>query len=616
MHEFVLLKILTIGLGLALVFGLVATRLRLSPIVGYLLAGFLIGPHSPGFVADMGLAYELSEVGVILLMFAVGMHFDLKDLLAVKGVAVPGALVQTSAATVCGLFVGLFFGLSVPSGLILGLCLAVASTVVLMRMLEETGAMSTIHGHVAVGWLVVEDIITVFLLVLLPTLAGIFGSVEAPSPAVVQAVVEGGAQTAAHGAEAVGIVVQEYGSYMEQALDVGAALGMAILRLAALWILILPVGGRIVPWIMAQVAKTRSNELFTLTILALAFVVAVGAAVFFDTSVALGAFLAGMVVGKTKGSHRAAADLLPLRDTFAVLFFLSVGMLFNPMFVVENPGLILACTMIVLVVKPVTALFTVAALGYSARTAMTVAAGLSQVGEFSFILATQAQHYNLISSKVYNVLVVCALISITVNPWLFTLVPKVEAWLRRHEGLWRLMNRKAYAAAMAAKEECHTFVEEKKGHAIVVGYGPTGRSVVAALHNQGVETVVVDLNMDTVNAIAKEGGHAVFGDSGHRSILEAAGVEDAMYLLLTTPDISAARSTAIMALGMNSRLTIIARARFIQDVDYLLQTGVTEVAVEENEVALAMVHMVEKAMKAEEQATPDLIMDNKHVGAV
>lgn len=451
---------------------------------------------------------------------------------------------------------------------------------------------------------------------MLPTLAGIFGSVEAPSQAVIQVAVEGGVQTAAHGAEAASLAVKEYGSFMEQALDVGAALGMAVVRLAALWVLILPVGGRIVPWVMAQVAKTRSNELFTLTILALAFAVAVGAAVFFDTSVALGAFLAGMVVGKTKGSHRAAADLLPLRDTFAVLFFLSVGMLFNPMFVVENPGLIVACTLIVLVVKPITALFTVAALGYSARTAMVVAAGLSQVGEFSFILATQAQHYNLISSKVYNVLVVCALISITVNPWLFSLVPKVEAWLRKHEALWRLMNRKAYATALAAQEECHTFVADKKKHAIVVGYGPTGRSVVEALHSQGVETIVVDLNMDTVNAIAKEGGHAVFGDSSHRSILEAAGVEKATYLLLTTPDLSAARSTATMALGMNSGLNIIARARFIQDVDYLLQTGVTEVAVEENEVALAMVHMVEKVMKAEEPATPDVEMASKQAGPI
>lgn len=589
MHEFVLLEILAVGLTLALVFGFLTTKLHLSPIVGYLLAGFLIGPNSPGFVADTALAYELSEVGVILLMFGVGLHFDLKDLLAVKGVAIPGAIMQTSAATVFGVFAGLAFGLSISSGLILGLSLAVASTVVLMRMLEDQGTLDTVHGHVAVGWLVVEDIITVLLLVLLPTLAGILGTsqVDLSTP---QSMVK----SAAYAIDALTQPTAASADYLGQAWDIALAVGMALMRLAALWILVLPVGGRIIPWFMAQVAKTRSNELFTLAVLVLAFAIAVGAAAFFDTSVALGAFLAGMVVGKTKSSHRAASDLLPLRDTFAVLFFLSVGMLFNPVFIIENPGLIIACMLIVLVIKPLTAIMTVVGLGYSAQTALTVGVGLAQVGEFSFILATQARSYHLITSEVYNVLVVCALISITLNPILFGTIPKVENYLRRHEGLWNFLNRKAIKAANEAKEYCEECLlkETEAPKAIVVGYGPTGKKVAQALKNNGAVPVVIDLNMDAVNELSREGELSIYGDSSQRSILMAAGIEQARYMMLTIPNLAAVGATSAMAISINPDIKIIARARFLHDVDFLHSVGVHVVAVEEEQVAFNMVNIV------------------------
>ncbi len=583
MNEFVLLEILAVGLTLALVFGYIATRLHLSPIVGYLLAGFFIGPHSPGFVADMHLAYELSEVGVILLMFGVGMHFDIKDLLAVKGVAIPGALIQTGAATIFGVGAGLMFGLSLPSGLILGLSLAVASTVVLMRMLEDNNSINTVHGHVAVGWLVVEDIITVLLLVLLPTLAGLSGNwlLTPESSSIIANTV--------HTIDVLTIPEAGGTDAAGQAANIASALGLALVRLVALWVLVLPVGGRVIPWFIAKIVKTRSNELFTVAVLVMAFAIAVGAAVFFDTSVALGAFLAGMVVGRSTSSHRAASDLLPLRDTFAVLFFLSVGMLFNPVFIIDNPGLIVFSLMIVLLIKPVTAIGAVLGLGYSVRTALTVGVGLAQVGEFSFILATQAQNYKLIGPEVYNVLVVCALFSISLNPMLFGLLPKVEKALKKREKLWLFLHKKAHSAfVVQAGKICE---KDRKIHnrAIVVGYGPTGKDIVKTLQEHGAGSTVIDLNIDTVNELLREGMGAVYGDASQRGILSAAGVEEAKYLMLTIPDTASAAAVAAIAHSMNPKLHIIARARFLHDVELLRHVGADTVVVEEEQIISAMV---------------------------
>jgi len=444
MHHYHLLEILAVGFTAALIFGYIAQRVGLSPIVGYLLAGFLVGPQSPGFVANQELAVELSEAGVILLMFGVGLHFNLKDLMAVKEVALPGAVVQSLAATFCGIIVASLFGLSTSEGLILGLGLAVASTVVLLRVLTDNNVLNTIHGHVAIGWLIVEDIFTVLVLVLLPALASIL-----------------------LGAQALNFV------------NLLQALLFAILKLAILWVLILAVGGRIVPWLLGKIVRTRSQELFTLTILVVAFLTAVAAAYLFDASFALGAFLGGMVVGKSNVSHQAGADLIPLRDAFAVLFFLSVGMLFDPMFLIQEPWLVLAALIIVLVVKPITAILVVSGLGYSVRTALTVATGLAQVGEFSFILAHAGQSLGLISQSVYNILVACALVSIALNPWIVRKVPTLEESLQQHEFLWKILTYRAEKRAQALRDAAQSEVDLEKladpTTAVVVGFGPTGK---------------------------------------------------------------------------------------------------------------------------------------------
>ena len=569
MHEYTLLEILAAGFGLALVFGYLALRLKLSPIVGYLLAGFLVGPQSPGFVADMNLAIQLSEAGVILLMFGVGLHFNLDDLLAVKGVALPGALLQTAAATAAGTWAGLALGLPLPAGIMLGLGLAVASTVVLLRVLGDNNMVDSVHGHVAIGWLVVEDLFTVLILVLLPSVAGLMGG--------------------SGGAEAASAV---------DAMSVAKALGGAVLRLVALWVTVLVVGGRVVPWLLTRIVRTRSQELFTLAVLAAAFATAVGAAVFFHASMALGAFLGGMVIGKTKVSHQAGADLLPLRDAFAVLFFLSVGMLFNPSFLLEQPLLIAICLAIVLLLKPLTAMLVVTLLGYSTYTALVVAISLAQVGEFSFILAQQAQYLGIIPESVYNVLVVCGLASITVNPGLFSTIPKIEGALKRREGLWHFLNARAEAralrgnAAHGGQGHGHAIPAANVPIAVVVGYGPTGKSVAKVLPDRGVTPVVIDLNMDTVNDLSEKGNWAIFGDASKREVLIAAGIERAGYLIITVPVAEDVAAAATMARSLNPDIRILVRARFLGEDELLRKAGVTAIAFEEEEVAKSLTAMV------------------------
>ena len=562
MHEYKLLEILAAGFVFALIFGYIAHRLKLSPIVGYLVAGIIIGPATPGFVADMHLAMELAEAGVILLMFGVGLHFHMEDLLAVKGVAIPGALAQTAVAVFLGFIAAECFGYSLSAGLLLGLGLAVASTVVLLRVLTDANVVDTVHGHVAIGWLVVEDIITVLALVILPSLAGVFAALSGV----------GSIDTA----------------------GIFSALGMAMVRLIALWLLVLVVGGRVVPWLLTKVVRTRSQELFTLAVLVAAFATAVGAAVFFQASMALGAFLGGMVVGKTKLSHQAGADLLPLRDAFSVLFFLSVGMLFDPYFLVQQPLFVMVCMFIVIVGKPITALLVVSFLGYSARTGLTVALGLAQVGEFSFILAQLALDLKLIPQDVYSVLVVCAMVSITMNPGLFRSIPKIEAWLQRRGRIWRFLNARADAKAArgGVQKQAHVPADTGAPTSIIVGYGPTGRSVCAALSDNGIVSVVIDLNVDTVNNLAESGRKAVFGDSSKREVLQAAGIERAQYLVISIPVADQAAATAAMARLLNPDVRILTRTRFLGDEALLHSAGVTGIAYEEQEIAKALTSLV------------------------
>jgi monovalent cation:H+ antiporter-2, CPA2 family len=562
MHNLPLISTMAAAFTAAWVLGLITQRLRLSPIVGYLLAGIAIGPYTPGFVADAGLAVQLSELGVILLMFGVGLHFHLGDLLAVRNVAVPGAVGQSLVATLLGVAVAAAFGMPVKSGLVLGMAMAVASTVVLIRVLTDNRALDTTAGHVAVGWLVVEDVLTVVILVLIPALGG-----------------GGGGGGDGHGTSS-GLG------------GLALALLFALLKLAAFVALLLVAGAKVIPWVMVRVARLRSRELFTLTVLVMAIAVAAGAAQLFHVSPALGAFLAGMVVGRSPVSHQAAADALPLRDAFAVLFFAAVGMLFDPRFVLREPGLVLAGLGIVLIAKPLAAMVIVALIGYPPRTALTVALGLAQIGEFSFILSQLGQEHKLLDTAGHNVLVACAIVSITLNPLLFRAIGPIESALRRWPALWRFMDRRAQTRGGAMNEAAGRLLEQSDAPvAVVVGYGPVGRSVDEALRQRGVETVVVDMNMETVQALTRQGRAAIYGDAFNIEVMHQA-LPRATHLVITLPH-SANRNPLIVAAKLiNPAMKVFVRARYVSERAELEQAGADGVCYEEAEAAVALSRLV------------------------
>ncbi len=434
---------LTGGLGAALVLGYITHRLGLSPIVGYLLAGLLVGPHTPGFVADSGLAEQLAEIGVILLMFGVGLQFHVEELLAVRRVAVPGAVVQSAVATALGALLAHALGWSWSAGLVFGMALAVASTVVLIRVLADNNDLHTEAGHIAVGWLVVEDLFTVIALVLLPA---VFGSREHDTP-------------------------------------LWMALGLTAFKVAALVAFTAVVGTRVIPRVLDHVARTRSRELFTLTVLVLALGIAVGSARVFSVSMALGAFLAGMVVGRSEYSLRAASEALPMRDAFAVLFFVSVGMLLAPAALLQSPGLVLGALAIVLVGKPLVALVLVWAFGYPFRASVTVAVALAQIGEFSFILATMGHELGILTTDATNAIVAASIVSIVLNPVAYRMIRPLERWLVARPALWAFLNREP-SVPSELQTSRKPRLADPDHRAVVIGYGPTGRTVVAPAARQ------------------------------------------------------------------------------------------------------------------------------------
>ena len=464
MHAYDLILTLTGGLSAALVLGYITQRLGLSPIVGYLLAGTLVGPHTPGFVADAKLAEQLAEIGVILLMFGVGLQFHIEELLAVRRVAVPGAIAQSAVATALGALLGRAFGWDWSAGIVFGMALSVASTVVLVRVLADNNDLHTPSGHIAVGWLVVEDLFTVVALVLLPAF---FGPASANSPLWI-------------------------------------ALGVTAIKVTALVVFTAVVGTRVIPRLLDYVADTRSRELFTLTVLVIALGIAVGSALIFSVSMALGAFLAGMVVGRSQYSLRAASDALPMRDAFAVLFFVSVGMLLDPRLLLEAPGLIVGALAVVLLGKPLVALAIVWAMRYPLKVALTVAVALAQIGEFSFILSTIGRDLGIFTMAATNTLVAASMLSIVLNPLLYRAVAPTERWIAARPRLWRWMNRatsphvdQGAPGAARAGAAAH--------RAVVIGYGPTGRTVVRLLRDNQIEPTVVELNMDSVRGLQQRG---------------------------------------------------------------------------------------------------------------
>jgi CPA2 family monovalent cation:H+ antiporter-2 len=554
MHDLPLISTIAAAFTAAWLLGLLTQWLRLSPIVGYLLAGILIGPHTPGFVGDVHIAQQLAEVGVILLMFGVGLHFHLKDLIAVKNVAIPGAVVQSLIATVVAMAVFSAFGMPLKTGAVLGMAMAVASTVVLMRVLMDADVLSSRQGHVAVGWLIVEDIFTVILLVLIPVLG-----TDAPGAGP--------------------------GAFWW-------TLGVALVKLAVLVAIVLVAGAKVVPWVLVRVARLRSRELFTLTILVFSVAIAAASYFFFGASMALGAFLAGMVVAQSPVSHQAAADALPLRDAFAVLFFVSVGMLFDPVFLIDQPLMVAAALGIILIVKPLAALLIVAVLGHSVRTALTVAIGLAQIGEFSFILSELARKHGLMPESGHNVLVVAAIISITLNPLLFRALPRIEDGLRKHPRLWWLLNGRAErnAAAMNLAELGPVpSAEDGKRLAIVVGYGPVGRSVHKVLQDAGLSTVIIDMNIDTVTELHDEGQAAIFGDGSNLGVLEQAGVSRATHLVVTLPNASHRAAVVTAGRSLSETVRIVVRARYLRESEELAKSGASAAVFEEADALARLV---------------------------
>jgi CPA2 family monovalent cation:H+ antiporter-2 len=565
-----------VSLAAALVLGLATERLRLSPIVGYLLAGILVGPHTPGPVADPQMAVQFAEVGVVLLMFGVGLHFNLKDLWSVRSIAIPGAACQIAVATALGTLAAIITGWKLADGVIIGIAISVASTVVLIRVLTDNDVLHTTQGHIAVGWLIVEDIFTVLVLVVLPAAAAI----------------------AAQGGE--------------DAPSISVALGMAIIRIAALSVLVLGGGKRLIPWLLRLVAQTRSRELFTLSVLALVLAIATGSAYFFGVSMALGAFLAGMVVGQTEVSHQAAADALPMRDAFAVLFFVSVGMLFDPRAIFEEPVLLTLLLAITLAAKPLTAFAIVWLLRYSVRSALTIAIALAQVGEFSFLLADEAIRRELLTETGHSLLVACAILSITLNPLLFRAIAPVETWLRSKPKLWSLLSVRSEAAG----QEINRLAGERlaKGddggeapaiRAVIVGYGPVGQTASRVLKGFGVQPTIIDLNLDTVRELNGIGEAAVYGDATRRDILEAAGIGQAKYLLLTIPDVLVRTLTIITAKEMNAELRVFARARYLNERAWLEEAGASDVCSEEGEVAVGLALLILREVGADQSRVRD-----------
>ncbi|MPZ20175.1 MAG: sodium:proton exchanger [Luteitalea sp.] len=562
MHDYELILTLTGGLGAALVLGYITQRVGLSPIVGYLLAGTLVGPHTPGFVADASLAEQLAEIGVILLMFGVGLQFHLDELLAVRRVAIPGAVAQSAVATALGALLAVTVGWDWSAGLIFGMALAVASTVVLVRVLADNNDLHTEAGHIAVGWLVVEDLFTILALVLLPAL---FGTTDAETP-------------------------------------LWAALGLTAVKVFALVAFTAVVGTRMIPRVLDYVEGTKSRELFTLTVLVVALGIATGSALIFGVSMALGAFLAGMIVGRSEYSLRAASEALPMRDAFAVLFFVSVGMLLDPSSLWEAPGLVIGALMVVLLGKPLVALLIVWAMGYPVRAALTVAIALSQIGEFSFILATLGRELGVLTSAAANVLVATSIVSIVLNPLLYRAIGPAERWIAARPRIRKLMDR-APATAIDAKSPGTRRPPDPSHRAVVIGYGPTGRTVVDLLRDNRIEPTVIELNIDTVRALRDRGIDAVYGDATRPETLVAAGVPASSNLILGSARMANSTEVIRAARGLNPEVRVLARASYLRDVGALKAAGADTVYSGEGEVALAFIENILETLGA----TPEQI---------
>ncbi|ASJ61908.1 Kef family K(+) transporter (plasmid) [Sinorhizobium meliloti WSM1022] len=569
-----LIATLVAGLGLAFILGTLANRLRLSPLVGYLLAGVLIGPFTPGFVADQALARQLAELGVILLMFGIGLHFSLHDLLSVRTIAVPGAFGQMALVTSLGFIVTQAIGWPIGAGLVFGLALSVASTVVVLRALQEKRQLETDGGRIAVGWLVVEDVAMILALVLLPAFADVLG---------------GTANRAEP--ENSGML-----TFFEPH-TISGALGLTLAKLATFFALMAIVGRRVIPAILHYVAHTGSRELFRLAVLAIALGVAFGAAELFGVSFALGAFFAGMILAESQLSQRAAQETLPLRDAFAVLFFVSVGMLFNPMILVEQP-LLVAATFLIIVIGNAAAASAIAVMfGYSLPIAVTLGLSLAQIGEFSFILAGLGVELNLLPETGRDLVLAGAILSILINPLLFA-------------GLDRLMPRLENRAPVRTEEEGRIDITPKltttslTDHAILVGYGRVGRLVAETLQNAGQPYLIVEERQVVADQLRAGGVDVISGNAAQPGLLEAANVNSAKWLISAIPNPFESGNFIEHARATNPKLEIIARAHSDAEVEYLKRLGANLIIMGEKEIARSISEHILSNINAPDITTP------------
>lgn len=555
-HHTELIAILTAGFVLAYVLGLAAHRLRLSPLVGYLVAGIIAGPFTPGFVGDQALAPQLAEIGVILLMFGVGLHFSIRDLMAVKHIAIPGAVVQITVATLLGWGLSALMSWPTLQGIVFGFSLATASTVVLLRAMEQRRLLDTTRGRIAVGWLIVEDLACVIALVLMPAVASVFGDAGgAPVPA--------------------GAVALEIGKTLVQ-----VALFVAVM---------LVVGRRVIPWMLERTAGTGSRELFTLAVLSIALGIALGSAELFGVSFALGAFFAGMLLNESELSHKAAQDSLPMRDAFAVLFFVSVGMLFDPMILVREPLLVLATTFIIMFGKSAAAYLIVRAFGHPKSTALTISASLAQIGEFAFIIAALGVTLGILPEEGQDLVLAGALISIMLNPVSFGVV---DRWLARQDARATAEATAANDREVAADAASHHLPDSLAGHAIVVGYGRVGRHLATLLHARGVPLVVIEGDADRVDSARENGLHAVRGNAASEAVMLESAPGRAALAVFAIPNALEAGETITRLKAVNPAITVLARAHSDAEVKHLLEHGADGAVLAERELAYSLAEMV------------------------
>lgn len=552
MHETNLLSTIAISLSLAFIGGFLAQKVKLSPIVGYLIVGVLIGPFTPGFVADTSLAAQLSEIGVILLMFGVGMHFSVGDLLAVRKIAVPGAILQILVATLMGMGIAQWWGWSLGGGIVLGLALSVASTVVLLRALEGQGELASENGNIAVGWLIVEDIVMVLVLVLLPALSGYLGGHVDPATAK---------------------------------QSVWVTLGITLGKVGLFVFLMLKIGRQLFPWLLNKVAATGSRELFTLFVIGVALGIAYGSAMLFDVSFALGAFFAGIVIHESHLSHRAAENALPLQDAFAVLFFVSVGMLFDPHILLSHPFQVLAVVFIIVLGKSLAAFCLILGFRYPLDTAFKVSASLAQIGEFSFILASLGGHLGLLPPDGQSLILAGALISITVNPFFFHLSAALKSRIKETRVVAKLHLRPSESGLALADADL-------KNHVVMVGFGRVGRVMGSLLQDNSIPFVVIERNRGTVEELRAKGIPAVYGDAESADLLNLVGLQKALHFVVTPLDSFQVRQLVQSAREVNPVIKIMVRTHSESERAFLESQDGDITVMGDPELGLTMTHHV------------------------